>query len=295
MKIHLAGSENAFTDRHWVPQPKTNVFLSYYNKAATKAIVEGTRPEPRGTLTIDSGAHSFFACLRLSASNRYTSMKMPDPKEYFKTYLDWLLSHERRWDYFVELDLQEIVGLSQVKEWRREYERAGIAKRAIWVYHNCDPWSEFEYIANESPSRYIGTEGVRRGRPLLPFAKMIRYAYDHSCRIHGFAMIKNRYLNSFPFYSIDSSSWAITSRFGVLPRFNEQRGLVQYIPLYHHEMYRRLQLPERLNATHGKMTDEAPLYWLQRGEEAFRRLERHLTEMWEARGIKWTEKMNEPA
>ena len=291
MIIYLAGAETPTNNYGWHPEPKTNVFLSFYHKSTTRCMKKLVRPEPKGLLTIDSGAHSFFAFLGFSAANTKSAVEIPKPEEYFKKYLAWLVEHKDQFDYFVELDIQEIVGLPQVKAWRKEYAQAGLGNRAIWVYHNSDTWREFERIVAECPARYVGSEGVRRGRPLLPFSKMIRYAYEHACRIHGFAMIKKVYLKAFPFYSIDSSSWSMGPRHGVLAHYDQKLQTIRQVPLKGKRMYAELRLPSRLDRSNGASSNPAGGYWYKYAENSYRQLEAHLTEVWKARGIDWDKAM----
>jgi len=183
--------------------------------------VKDTENEPmgKGIRVVDSGAHSFFAATGLTFTAKRSEIKQ-DPEDYILAYVDWIQKQWDNFDIFVELDIQAIVGLEKVKEWRKLYKDAGIDKKMMYCWHVIDGWKEFENIVTNSESRYIGIEGHRSNRECLPYNKFIKYCYDQQCRIHGFAMIKHNDIIKCPFYSVDSSSWSGVYRWGVTFKYH---------------------------------------------------------------------------
>lgn len=286
MRLHLAATETPLLMYGWLPKEQTNIFMSYFNVRRVTRCIHRVTPRRAGRLVIDSGAHSFFGFVNLSAT-RHIRMKnrMPDPHVYFRGYCDWLISETGRWDYFVELDLQELVGMETVEEWRKEYQRLDIARGCISVWHSSDGWPMWERMTAESESRYIGIEGLRKGRAALPYLKHIEYAYKRGCRVHGFAMVKRDCLNRYPFYSTDSSSWMAACRYGKLPIFNLKTGRLQFKWLDPKAMAASL-IPQRLARQNSKDREVAG-WWQGRAEEAYLQLERHVTDLWRMRGVVW--------
>jgi len=227
MNICLAGYETQYAGYGLVLPKETNLFLSYYYQKKVDKTLPILKPKGhKGTIIIDSGAHSFFSFIGLSVTSGFFKSKgqQKDPEIYFKKYLKWLVANYSYYDYFVELDLQEIVGYEKIEEWRKEYKSKGVFSKCILVYHSVDGWDKFKKIINDSKCKYIGIEGIRLNIPMLPYNKYIKYAYDNNCKIHGFAFTRMQLLHTYPFFSVpffsvDSSSWTVGSRYGCLQMF----------------------------------------------------------------------------
>jgi hypothetical protein len=284
MKLFLAGTETPYLAYSWLPRSESNVFVSFFKGEAVlarifKAIPSGPR---RGYMTIDSGAHTFFGYMNMSAT-KHIKLKgsVPDPGAYFARYVDWMLAHRSRFDYAVELDIQEVVGHDRTRQWRQDYERQGLGASVIRVFHSNDGWARWEEMVAESPARYVGIEGLRPNKPMLPYLKFIEYAYKRGCRVHGFAMVKKKILTRFPFYSVDSSSWTCPYRWGKIPTFNERNAELNFLGIDDPKAL----IPRRIRAV-GR-AKESWLGVLEKAERQMLTLESYLTEFWRRRGVVW--------
>jgi len=274
MIIYLAGMERISTSRSMFRSienfDQRNTFYSYFYKSSLEGAIRKDRLVGKCRV-VDSGAHSFFAMTAgigfpmAAAKSRSINQKKPD--FYVRRYIEWIQQRFEYFDYFVELDIQELVGYDRVRLWRDWYEKAGIAKKMIWCYHNSNSQKEFEEMVDKVPSRYVGIEGVRNNRAPLPYNTFIRHAYENKCRIHGFAMVKPVYLNRYPFYSVDSSTWSYIDRTGIrfahykgkLINMRDERGVKNYF----NAEQRSRQMIDAMGVNEKMYTE----YWKQRGIE----------------------------
>lgn len=173
------------------------------------------------TIIVDSGAHTFFSELQgeglsVSVHTKKTRTK-ETPEEYWEMYKKWLMENYKYFDYFVELDIGEIVGQNTVLKWRGEIKKLGLYHKCITCYHpRVVSWKAWEEMLNDSESKYVAVEGERPGRNSLPYGRLLKAAYDRNIKVHGFALIKRRLLEKYPFYSADSSSWLAGGQYGAM-------------------------------------------------------------------------------
>ena len=220
MKIFFAGIEGGFTKDLLAVRRFTNVFMSYYLLRTKKdnAIPKIVRENVTGLIVIDSGAHSFFSesGLHMSASvvqKKHKTKETPD--EYWHNYKGWILANFDLFDYFVELDIGELVGQDKILKWREELKEMGVFGKCITVYHPAVVSDDdFMAMIKESESRYIGFEGFRPGKKHIDYNKYLKICYENKVKSHGFAMTKEQVYGDYPFFSVDSTSWKAGSLWG---------------------------------------------------------------------------------
>lgn len=292
MRVYMAAYETQRKNYDIKLDPDCGLFLSYfYQKIVDKVLPDIKANGHRGTIVIDSGAHSFFEEMGVSATA--TKAKQGgkisrEPEEFFKEYVQWVKANYDYFDYFVELDLQEIVSQRRVNEWRQIYKQEGIIDKCIMVHHSFNSTEEFfELVDKYQTSGYIGLEGLRPGFPMMDYNFFLKEAYERGIKVHGFAFTKSGLLYKYPFFSVDSSSWTAPIRFGKIHKFyegvmkvvDEKRHFIQYnIPIGMHSKFR---------------TKEDCAFKLETNHLSFIEFERFFTELWESRGIFWSQKIKE--
>jgi len=285
MKVYLAGYETAYSSYNTVLEKNANIFCTYFYKNQTsKTLKYLTEVNHQGLVTVDSGAHSFFGLLGVSITSHANDKKkdIPDPRVYFKEYKAWLKAHYNFLDYFCELDLQDILGMDQILQWRKELEDEGLADKAITVFHRDDGWEAFEALCANSKSGYIAIEGIKKNRSILPYNKYLKYAYEHGIKVHGFAFTKADLIQQFPFYSVDSSSWTMGPRYGSFQVFrNGQMPTVTGTKAH----FFKYGIPVELHNSH--RSKEHSKLKLEFTAKEFQKLESYVTKLWEMRGIHW--------
>lgn len=280
MRVYLAGIEGCgLTYLEPAGIQVRNAFTTFYRvhkSSAAKAItmMQRVRNLTLGNVVCDSGAHTFFAENPLagcSASGHSKSTQtVLDPDTYFKRYVDFM--HACPFiDYFVELDIGELVGQPKIESWRETLKREGLWERIITAFHpTVISWEDFEHMCADSGSHYVAVEGdrplQRKGR--LDYTRVIQLARKYACRVHGFAMTKPDALVKYPFYSVDSTSWNAVSVYG-------KSAIIKKHPII---------------ARHDRKwikTFEGRRYLYMQEIKAWEAFEDYYTSLWAARGVLW--------
>jgi hypothetical protein len=126
-------------------------------------------------------------------------------------------------DLFFELDIDSIVGLSEVERLRDKLEIL-TAKKCIPVWHKSrgkEYWlrmvKNYDYVA-------IGGIVTREIKPSqYPyFTYLLEEARKENCKVHGLGFTKTSLLERYKFYSVDSTTWNVGGKFGNLVVFDKK-------------------------------------------------------------------------
>lgn len=286
MRLYFAGMETAYGYNYDQFIPTDNLFCTYFYKRNTEKWLAKFGKDHKGLVTIDSGAHSFFSFIGLSVSADKSQSKgeMPDPQEYFEGYIKWIKEWYDYADYFVELDLQDIVGQDVVWEWRQRYVDEGIAEKIITVHHSMNTWAEYDRLINDSKSQYVALEGLRNGKENIPYLKLIKHAFKHKTRVHGFALTNQSVMTKYPFFSVDSSSWTATNRYGVIYRFDETKGRMKQLKTNKNHFFDN-NLDLMMHNQHREKENQH--FKLHQSQVEFRKMENYFGKLWRKRGVDW--------
>jgi len=289
MIIYLAGMESILTSYTTFDLKKDDsIFCTFFYRAKTDKMLDLLgEAGHKGIVTVDSGAHSFFGYTGSpSASHQQQkadSSKMPDPEEYLERYILWLKQNWNRFTYFVELDIQSILGLDKIKSWRERLREEGLFSKCITVYHSCDTWEDYVEMIETTESGYVGLEGVRNRIIHIPYIRCLKLAYEKGVKVHGFALTSMNIVKKYPFYSVDSTTWTSTVRYGSFISLDKQGMLVQKTPTKKNYLDNRMNL-DLLSVKKGK---ESSVKKLNHSAEQFRLFEKTVTNMWISRGVDW--------
>ena len=295
MRIYLAGMEN----ETWHPIVQTkrveNCFVSYYymreqadlGKSALNVVRSNVK-----NIIVDSGAHSFFSERYeegLSVSNlRKKTKTKQSPEDYMANYLKWLRQFYDMFDYFVELDIGEIVTQKRVLEWREQIKAEKLYGKCITVNHPAVvPFEDWLATVKDSESKYVAIEGERANRERLPYNKLIEPCYLAGVKVHGFAMLKKDVLEKYPFYSVDSTSWMGGILFG---RGMAKNGKKNSFVNYNEKSNQSVSLAKHhIDVDHLYDKNKKTQYFARAmlSVEAYRTMQKHYTDLWSLRGIKW--------
>lgn len=160
---------------------------------------------------LDSGAFTFMS----------NSKKAVDWNEYLERYIQFINENDVK--YFFELDIDSVVGYERVKELRRKLEN-GTGKKCIPVWHKSRGIEEFKQLCEDYDYIAIGglaTKEITRDEfPLLK--KLCAYARQKRTRVHGLGFTEKD-IGEYGFYSCDSTTWNMVSRFGKIYKFTGDR------------------------------------------------------------------------
>ena len=162
---------------------------------------------------VDSGAFSFM-------SGTETKIKKKDIDKFVEGYGKWLKDNKGYYDFFEEMDLDFIVGLNVVEEYRKFLEGCA-GKKCIPVWHinrGLDYWrqmvKDYDYVAIGG----LVTGEITDMEKYAPF--LIDIAHKDSCKVHGLGYTKTKLLKFIPFNSVDSSTWIYGGKRGTFFLFN---------------------------------------------------------------------------
>jgi len=288
MILYFAGMESIMRSYDYEPHPTDHVFGTYFYKSNTQQMIDRLKPGGHlGTITIDSGAHSFFGQAGISSSAHHNKSgkkkSLPKPEDYFDGYVSWLKDNYEKIDYFVELDIQAIVGMEKVKEWRKRLAREGLFDKCIMVFHSIDSMDDFDEMISMTQSHYIGLEGLRNKKVTLPYFKLLSRCYDAKVKVHGFALTNTDILSEYPFYSADSTTWTASIRYGTFFGLDSMGMVRQKNPSKNNYFKYNVDI----DSTKYNRTKDASIRKLVQAAAEFRKFETSLTSLWESRGVRW--------
>lgn len=158
---------------------------------------------------LDSGAFTFMNNTKKTDVNW---------KEYIDSYIDFINKHDIK--YFFELDIDAVVGYDNVKR-ITEYIEQKTNKQCIPVWHKSRGLKEWERLTKKYS--YVGIGGFvikeigKNDYKFIP--KLLEIAKQNNCKVHGLGFT-NKTAYKLDFYSVDSTNWLSSSRFGDMEYFN---------------------------------------------------------------------------
>lgn len=217
MNIHLAGVLNNSYLRNNINDELRKYYLLesfYYLKNNKKVNLEIIKNNPN--FLLDSGAFTYIHDLQ----------KKTDWEQYIKEYAQFIIDNEII--YFFELDIDSVVGLNQVEEYRKRLELL-TDKKSIPVFHVSRGKDYFIKMCQEYEYVAIGgliTDGLgTKLNQYLPW--FIKTAHEHNTKIHGLGFFNTGLLQKYHFDSVDSTTWNMCAKFGEIMKF-ETNKIVRY-------------------------------------------------------------------
>lgn len=157
---------------------------------------------------LDSGAFTF------AYGN---GRSLDDIDGYLASYIDFI--NENDIDLFFELDIDALVGYERVKQMRKRLE-SETGKQCIPVWHVPRGWNEWLNLCDEYD--YIALGGIVGGEwnDLRCIKAFTREAAKHGTKVHGLGYTRKN-LAELGFHSVDSSSWLMGNRTGLVYEFRD--------------------------------------------------------------------------
>ncbi|MEB5827133.1 hypothetical protein MXE62_02870 [Staphylococcus haemolyticus] len=189
----------------------------YFRKASDntiKKMMSYIKSDKCKTFILDSGAFTYMESAKVSDKLIYD-----DFEQYIREYCDFI----NKWDieHFVEMDIDLVVGIKKVEEYRKTIERL-TGKPVIPVFHRergekyfhrmCE---EYDYVA---VGGLVGTTYARQHYHYLQW--FIDVAHANNAKIHGLGFTSIEGLKKYNFDTVDSTSWLSGSRFASINAWN---------------------------------------------------------------------------
>lgn len=180
---------------------------------------------------LDSGAFTFMLNSKINL----------DWGKYLNRYIDFINNHNV--EYFFELDIDSVVGYERVKKMRDELERK-TNKKCIPVWHKSRGMEEYRKLCKEYDYIAIGglvSKEIKQSE--YPFLKkLVSLARQYDTKVHGLGFTNKNAVN-YGFYSVDSTNWLSSSRFGGVDYFDGTKMV-------------KVTTPKGKKAVHYKIRDE---------------------------------------
>lgn len=227
-RVFLAGMHSHNHVRERVNPPYTLDSYYYLRKSNDKDIaktIQYIKSDKCKMFLLDSGAFTYMEQAKNSKGKTTDNFE-----QYVREYAAFI----NKWDiqYFFEMDIDVIVGIEKVEEYRRLLEEL-TGKKSVPVFHlsrGKDYWlrmiKEYDYVAIGGLA--IKTFPKNKHHYLKWF---IKTAHEHGTKVHGLGYTSNTGLIDYTFDTVDSTSWISATRFGNLNVYDPaKKKLVNFKP-----------------------------------------------------------------
>lgn len=170
---------------------------------------------------LDSGAYTFLENAKKGNNIDWDS--------YILKYAD--IINKLNIEHFLELDIDNVVGLKEVERLRDKLEQA-TNKKCIPVWHKKRGLDYYKKMCKDYP--YIAIGGIVSGeissKDYPVFTNLLNIAKENKTKVHGLGFTNLIGLTKYKFYSVDSTAWIYGNRAGFLYKFNGRTLDKYHIP-----------------------------------------------------------------
>lgn len=160
---------------------------------------------------LDSGAYTFLENAKKGNNIDWDS--------YILKYAD--IINKLNIEHFLELDIDNVVGLKEVERLRDKLEQA-TNKKCIPVWHKKRGLDYYKKMCKDYS--YIAIGGIVSGeissKDYPVFTNLLNIAKENKTKVHGLGFTNLIGLTKYKFYSVDSTAWIYGNRAGFLYKFN---------------------------------------------------------------------------
>ena len=160
---------------------------------------------------LDSGAYTFLGTKK---------QQKIDFDNYVEQYAEFINKNDIK--LFFELDIEEIIGMSEVERLRAKLERL-TNKQCIPVWHKTRSKDYYVSLTKEYP--YVALGGFagkeidfKTYKQALPW--FIDTAHQNGAKIHGLGLTKTEVIFNYNFDSVDSTTWLNGAKYGIIYFFD---------------------------------------------------------------------------
>ena len=173
------------------------------------------------SLFIDSGAFTYMV------DPKYENYTIEMWEDHIEKYLEWVKKHRDSIFAIADLDLQLLsaVGNDKVYEWRKKYFEpfmleTGVPVCMIYHFEGLDVW---ERMCQRYP--YVGMSLNVDSKEIneSTLRDMFRIAERHNALVQGMASTNTSLLTTYPFYSVDATTWNVGLKYGEISVWNDTK------------------------------------------------------------------------
>ena len=136
-------------------------------------------------------------------------------------YNQWIKKYKHLFSVYSNLDI--IKDAPKTLYNQKYMEDAGL--EPLPVFHVLEDWKDLEYYIDNYQYIALGVAGMQNRKDAIMgwLTRCFELAREKSV-YHGFGLTSWKVMSSFPWYSVDSSSWGQGFRYGAVPIFDYSHG-----------------------------------------------------------------------
>ncbi len=206
MIIYLAGDgweRVCWMDREFYDFNRLNSFI--YLKDYEKSVIHKYK-----NFLFDSGAFTYM--------NNYKGGAV-DWDDYVTRY--GKLVKDQNIEYYLEMDIDVLVGLAEVERLRQLLETVA-GRKCIPVWHRARGLAKWVEMCENYDYVAIGglvTREIKKSEYGI-FDHLLKIANANNCKVHALGFTNLKALTRYKFYSVDSTAWLSGNRFGFVYSFD---------------------------------------------------------------------------
>ena len=218
-QLFISGCEpDSYYDIVCKETPTMLMSFLYAQRKGKGFIKKRAKQRPDVRFLIDSGAHTF-----LSRQDEYVDKPIEYWEKYLEDYTQFARDNKEHIFAIVELDIDDLVGIAQVEEWREKYfeplEKEGISVCYVWhEVKGLDSWdsmcAKYDYVGFSFQEKQFSPKEINR----LFFS-----AKKYNARVHGFACTGSEAMLTYPFATTDSTVWLVGTQYGEVNYFDGRK------------------------------------------------------------------------
>jgi len=225
---------------------------AFYTKAVERALHVSEKRKIE--IMMDSGAHTIHADKKKDKL---------DPEELKETmyaeYVPWVKENKDKWAFYVTLDY--LRHQPTIFKMQKRFMRDGL--RPVPVYHGDSDltWLKkyrdmgFKFICVGTTAEIRGSSTHRSKQFFLD--RVFDFGAKHDIQFHGLAMTSLSVMLQFPWYSVDSSTWARTAAFGMITFLDKDKNIVYHVHISDQKKASKSKITmySKLDKHHKRMID----------------------------------------
>lgn len=197
MRLYLAGSDVAANHVALEGLENLALLVSYYY------IMNG-KGEQVINWAFDRGVPVFLDSGAFTAMTMKTEIRL-------REYIDFCHAQGAKFEVMASLD---VIGDWQAT-WRNHVAMREAGIESIPCFHVNEPFEALQQMVQTNEHIAIGVAGNQRNRgAVMRFLIRCFQIIPSRVRVHGFALTSSLIMRSFPWTSVDSTTWLISRKFG---------------------------------------------------------------------------------
>lgn len=230
MRVYLAAPIGMYQGAHTAaaaggPSLVHRVLLSYLPQFKTvdpllRALDRTMQPVD---YCVDSGAHVWLG----DFFKKEILPPVEQAEKFLQLFVASIKNLQHKPSFVVELDIQRLYGDDRIAAWRRDIwapfeQETGI--RVCYVWHPINEIAGWKRMLECEWMRFLAMASNHQ-ISAEQRTTMVLQAYKVGKPVHGFAAINVTWLKATPFFSVDSTSWAVSAQaFGNAVVFDPTSG-----------------------------------------------------------------------